>query len=59
MSYLNDLFNLDNKTIIITGAGSGNGKTLAIALAKLNCKLIICDNIKICLAICSKNRCSI
>ncbi len=46
MSYLNDLFNLDNKTIIITGAGSGNGKTLAIALAKLNCKLIICDNNK-------------
>ena len=46
MSYLENLFNLNNKTIIITGAGSGNGKTIAIALSKLNCKLIICDNNK-------------
>ncbi len=46
MSFLEKLFNLDNKNIIITGAGSGNGKAISIGLSKLNCNLIICDNNK-------------
>ena len=32
---------LNNKSVWITGASSGIGKSLAIALSKLNCKLII------------------
>jgi len=33
--------NFNNKTIWITGASSGIGKSLAIALSKYNCKLIL------------------
>lgn len=35
--------NLQNKTAVITGAGSGIGRALSIALAKEGCQLALCD----------------
>ena len=43
MDYLEKLFSLKNKTILVTGAARGNGKTISIALSKLGANLIICD----------------
>ena len=35
--------NFDNKTIVITGAGSGMGRAYAIAFARLGARVAICD----------------
>mgnify|MGYP006105368827 CR=1 FL=1 len=46
MSFLEKLFNISNKRIVVTGAGRGNGKAISLGLSKLKCNLIICDNDK-------------
>ena len=33
--------NFENKVILITGASTGIGKELVIALSKINCKLVL------------------
>src|SRR5699024_819861 len=38
-----DLFNLDKKVAIVTGAGRGIGKEIALGLAKAGCDLVICS----------------
>jgi len=38
-----DLFNFDGKTVIVTGAASGLGREISIALAELRAHLVIAD----------------
>ena len=44
MINLKNLFDVKNKTFVITGAANGNGKEISFALSKLKCKIILCDN---------------
>lgn len=38
-----DLFNLDNHVAIVTGAGRGIGREIALGLAKAGCDVVICS----------------
>src|SRR5690625_110698 len=40
-----DLFNLKDKVAIVTGAGRGIGKEIALGFAKAGCHLVICSRI--------------
>ena len=46
MSYLDKLFSLQNKVVIVTGAARGNGKAMANALLKSKAKVVLVDKIK-------------
>lgn len=41
--YLTKMFSLENKTALITGAGGGIGKAIAIGLAQAGAHLALCD----------------
>jgi len=43
MSYLEDMFSLEGKTAIVTGAARGNGKAIAEALLKAGAFVFVCD----------------
>lgn len=38
-----DLFNLDNHVAIVTGAGRGIGREIALGLARAGCDVVICS----------------
>lgn len=38
-----DLFNLENKVAIVTGAGRGIGKEISLGLAQAGCRVVICS----------------
>ena len=46
MNYLNNLFSLQNKIAIVTGAANGNGKAISKALLKSRAKVVLVDNNK-------------
>jgi len=46
MSYLDKLFSLQNKVVIVTGAARGNGKAMANALLKSKATVVLVDKIK-------------
>ncbi len=41
--YSDPLFSLLGKTVLVTGAASGLGKAIAIALSERGCRLVLCD----------------
>ena len=43
MKYLEDLFSLDEKIAVVTGAAQGNGKAISEALLKAGAKVIMVD----------------
>jgi NAD(P)-dependent dehydrogenase (short-subunit alcohol dehydrogenase family) len=46
---VNELFNLTNKTAIVTGGGRGLGEQMAIALAEVGANVVVCSrNLKAC-----------
>jgi NAD(P)-dependent dehydrogenase (short-subunit alcohol dehydrogenase family) len=46
---MNDIFNLQNKTAIVTGGGRGLGEQMAYALAEAGAKVVICSrNLEAC-----------
>ncbi|MFE8696704.1 SDR family oxidoreductase [Cytobacillus sp. FJAT-53684] len=50
-----ELFNLKNKTAIITGGGQGLGEQMAIALAEAGANIVICSrNIENCQKVCEQ-----
>ena len=44
--YLEDLFSLENKIALVTGAARGNGKVIAEALLRAGATVIIVDQLK-------------
>lgn len=52
---MEELFNLNGKTAIITGGGRGLGKQMAIALAKAGANLVLCSRkVEACQAVCKE-----
>lgn len=43
MTYVNSLFSVENKVVLITGSAQGIGKTIAESLLKANSKVILVD----------------
>ena len=43
MTYLDELFSLENKIAIVTGAARGNGLAISTSLLKAGCKVILVD----------------
>ena len=55
--HLQELFNLQGKTAIITGGGRGLGKQMATALAKAGANLVLCSRkVEACEAVCKELR---